>query len=67
MAVDVCSIFCIYMLCEFNLRILGLVSIFFCNVVCECTVVVDVGDGTTIALTPILSNIVMGCIVLEGK
>ena len=37
---------------------------FFCNCVCECAVGVDVGDGTTIALTPILSNIVMGCVVL---
>ena len=30
----------------------------------ECTVGVDVGDGTTLDLTPILSNVVMGCIVL---
>ena len=31
---------------------------------CECTVGVDVGDGTTTFLKSILSNIVMGCIVL---
>ena len=31
---------------------------------CECTVGVDVGDGTTILLKSILSDIVMGCIVL---
>jgi predicted small secreted protein len=32
--------------------------------VCECTVGVDVGDGTTMALFSIISNIVIGCIVL---
>jgi hypothetical protein len=32
--------------------------------VCECTVGVDVGDGTTIHLVLILSNVAMGCIVL---
>ena len=32
--------------------------------VCECTVGVDVGDGTTIFLMSIFSYIVMGCIVL---
>jgi hypothetical protein len=32
--------------------------------VCECTVGVDVRDGTTSVLMSILSNIVMGCIVL---
>ena len=31
---------------------------------CECTVGVDVGNGTTIALMSILSNVAMGCIVL---
>jgi hypothetical protein len=33
--------------------------------VCECTVGVDVGDGPTTVLKLILSNVVMGCIVLE--
>ena len=32
--------------------------------VCECTVGVDVGDGSTHELTSIPSNIAMGCIVL---
>ena len=32
--------------------------------VCECTVGVDVGDGTTIVLKSIPPNVVMGCIVL---
>jgi predicted small secreted protein len=40
-----------------------IIVFFFYNYVCECTVGVDVGDGTTI-LRSILSNIVMGCIVL---
>ena len=34
------------------------------NYVCECTVGVDVRDGTTSHLVSALSNIVMGCIVL---
>ena len=34
------------------------------NYVCECTVGVDVRDGTTILLFPILPYVVMGCIVL---
>ena len=34
------------------------------NYVCECTVGVDVGDGTAAELNSILSNVVMGCIVL---
>jgi hypothetical protein len=34
------------------------------NYVCECTVGVDVRDGTTIVLISILSNIIMGCVVL---
>ena len=35
--------------------------------VCECTVGVDVGDGTTPELNSILSDIVMGCIVLGRR
>jgi hypothetical protein len=35
-----------------------------CNYVSECTVGVDVGDGTTTPLLSIPSNIIMGCIVL---
>ena len=31
---------------------------------CECSIGVDVRDGTTILLISILSNIAMGCIVL---
>ena len=34
------------------------------NYVCECTVGVDVGDGTTTDLKSILFNVVVGCIVL---
>ena len=34
------------------------------NYVCECTVGVDVRDGTTILLFSILPYVVMGCIVL---
>jgi hypothetical protein len=34
------------------------------NYVRECTVGVDVRDGTTLDLKSVLSNIVMGCIVL---
>ena len=34
------------------------------NYVCECTVGVDVRDGTTHVLKSILSIVVMGCIVL---
>ena len=32
--------------------------------VCECTVGVDVRDGTTTVLISVPSNVVMGCIVL---
>ena len=32
--------------------------------VCECTIGVDVRDGTILCLTSVLFNIVMGCIVL---
>ena len=32
--------------------------------VCKCTVGVDVRDGTTTFLKPILLNVVVGCIVL---
>ena len=39
---------------------------FLYNCVCECTVGVDVGDGSTTVLFSILPNIVMRCIVL-GK
>jgi len=35
-----------------------------CWYVCECTVGVDVGDGTTPELVLIPSNVVVGCIVL---
>ena len=31
---------------------------------CECAVGVDVRDGSTLVLISILSNVVMGCIVL---
>ena len=41
-----------------------IVVILFYNYVGECTVGVDVGDGTAIDLLLILSNVVMGCIVL---
>ena len=34
------------------------------NYVCECAIGVDVRDGTTPLLISILSNVVMGCIVL---
>ena len=51
------------MCCKFC-RILIKKKIVFLFYVCECTVGVDVGDGTTILLNSILSNIVMGCIVL---
>ena len=44
------------------IRLITVVS-FFCIYVCECTVGVDVGDGTTSPLFSI-NNIVMGCIVL---
>ena len=35
--------------------------------VCECTIGVDVGDGTTTFLLSVLPIVVVGCIVLEGK
>ena len=41
-----------------------IVVFFFYNYVCECAVGVDVGDGSTTVLISILSNVVMGCIVL---
>ena len=34
------------------------------NYVCECTVGVDVRDGTTTSLISIVVRVVMGCIVL---
>ena len=40
---------------------LSIVDFFY---MCECAVGVDVRDGTTIVLSSILSNVVMGCIVL---
>ena len=44
--------------------IIVFIIVFVYNYVCECTVGVDVGDGSTTDLTSILSNVVMGCIVL---
>ena len=49
-----------------DIRLLDVVVFFFYNhvCVCECTVGVDVRDGSTTPCQSILSNIVMGCIVL---
>ena len=57
---------------NYNLIIATVVIFFVYNYVCECTVGVDVGDGTTIGvvitgLISITSNIVMRCIVLGGQ
>ena len=46
----------------FNYVYLIIIVEFFC--MGECTVGVDVRDGTTPVLKSILSNVVMGCIVL---
>ena len=51
-------------LCNYIVHLVIIVVFFFYNYVCECTVGVDVGDGTTIVLKSILFNIAMGCIVL---
>jgi hypothetical protein len=53
--------------CTYGVKLHVITIIVFCyNYVCECTVGVDVGDGTTILLKSILSNIVVGCIVLDA-
>ncbi len=57
------SYVCVVNLLYFLIIILDVV-VFFYNYVCECTVGVDVGDGPTPLLISILSNVVMGCIVL---